>query len=296
MKHVFMAMSDALEKVHTISTEATTKFLTHVAEPFSDYTAYPAAMRVRSGGATWGLCHIRGTRSSHHAATALSFFFFIVQETQRFRDLMQLYKEVRFHLLSLSMCSPCRRPLLLPAPPPLTFNRRQQDAVKEIQDRRAELAKESSSDQRTSVAAIFGKDPEAVKKEKVDRLTAIVDKVRTTNGRRRAPRRSLSRHRFSPRFARVPFITFPFPFLFQLEKAVEYNINRSDKMNAHMRAEFERLEEYKALELRHCYRQWADLEAERYARDFAMSSRFSSQPVCNACTAPLCVSLLSSSP
>lgn len=35
-------------------------------------------------------------------------------------------------------------------------------------------------------------------------------------------------------------------------------------MNAHMRAEFERLEEYKALELRHCYRQWADLEVDRY--------------------------------
>lgn len=50
MKYVFMTMAQALEKSHAASVETTNKFLTHVTEPFADYTGYPAAMRVRPLG------------------------------------------------------------------------------------------------------------------------------------------------------------------------------------------------------------------------------------------------------
>lgn len=95
MKHVFMTIAQALEKSHAASVETTNKFLTHVTEPFADYTGYPASMRVRP----LGCIEMRLTRLVVLVRFGLyrtrQPIFCLVQETQRFRDLMQLYKEVR---------------------------------------------------------------------------------------------------------------------------------------------------------------------------------------------------------
>lgn len=54
----------------------------------------------------------------------------------------------------------------------------QQESDKELADKRGELDRENASDQKSSLSAMLGKDPEQIKKEKVARLTAQIRDVR----------------------------------------------------------------------------------------------------------------------